>query len=138
MERGAIPCFKLIHYRFARNHRLLRAALSRCRAGFYVVGEGPPSTNGIGPDVGHYRRLFVSLRLARFEREAKVLAELNHPNIAHIYGVEERALVMELVEGETLRGPLPIDTALNYARQIADALEAAHEKGIVHRDLKPA
>jgi serine/threonine-protein kinase len=77
-------------------------------------------------------------RRIRFEREAKVLAALNHPNIAHIYGVEERALVMELVEGETLQGPLPIDTALNYARQIAEALEAAHDKGIVHRDLKPA
>jgi serine/threonine protein kinase len=77
-------------------------------------------------------------RLARFEREAKVLAALNHPNIAQIYGLEQRALVMELVEGETLKGPLPVETALNYARQIADALEAAHEKGITHRDLKPA
>ena len=77
-------------------------------------------------------------RLARFEREAKVLASLNHPNIAQIYGVEERALVMELVEGETLKGPLPIETALDYAKQIAEALEAAHEKGIIHRDLKPA
>jgi Tol biopolymer transport system component/predicted Ser/Thr protein kinase len=77
-------------------------------------------------------------RLARFEREAKVLASLNHPNIAQIYGVEERALVMELVEGENLKGPLPVETALKYAKQIADALEAAHEKGIVHRDLKPA
>src|SRR6202140_6015523 len=77
-------------------------------------------------------------RLARFEREAKVLASLNHPNIAQIYGLEQRALVMELVEGETLKGPLPIETTLNYARQIADALEAAHEKGITHRDLKPA
>ena len=76
--------------------------------------------------------------LARFEREAKVLASLNHPNIAAIYGVEERALVMELVAGETLRGPLPVETALDYARQIAEALEAAHEKGIIHRDLKPA
>src|SRR5271163_2958813 len=73
-------------------------------------------------------------RLARFEREAKVLASLNHPSIAQIYGVEERALVMELVEGENLKGPLPVETALQYARQIADALEAAHEKGIVHRD----
>jgi len=77
-------------------------------------------------------------RLARFEREAKVLASLNHPNIAQIYGIEDRALVMELVEGKTLQGPFPLETALNYAKQIADALEAAHEKGIVHRDLKPA
>ena len=77
-------------------------------------------------------------RMARFEREAQVLAALNHPNIAQIYGVEERALVMELVPGESLKGPLPLETALGYATQIADALEAAHEKGIVHRDLKPA
>src|SRR5499427_2694649 len=77
-------------------------------------------------------------RMTRFTREAQVLAALNHPNIAAIYGVEERTLVMELVEGETLHGPLPLETALDYARQIADALEAAHEKGIVHRDLKPA
>ena len=81
-------------------------------------------------------------RLARFGREAKVLASLNHYNIAQIYGIEEssgiRALVMELVPGKTLHGPLPMATALDYARQIADALEAAHEKGIIHRDLKPA
>src|ERR1700680_1396248 len=77
-------------------------------------------------------------RLARFEREAKVLAALNHTNIAQIYGLEQRALVMELVPGAALRGPLPLDTALNYARQIAEALEAAHDKGITHRDLKPA
>src|SRR5579864_5716051 len=77
-------------------------------------------------------------RMARFTREAQVLASLNHPNIAAIYGIEERALVMELVEGETLKGPLPLETAVNYAKQIADALEAAHEKGITHRDLKPA
>src|SRR5262245_57684193 len=73
-------------------------------------------------------------RMARFEREAQVLAALNHPNIAAIYGVEERAIIMELVEGNTLAGPLPIDEVLDYARQIAVALEAAHEKGIVHRD----
>src|SRR5216110_2413692 len=82
-------------------------------------------------------------RMARFTREAQVLASLNHPNIAAIYGVEEGALVMELVEGPTLadriaQGPIPIDEALPIARQIAEALEYAHEKGIVHRDLKPA
>jgi UDP:flavonoid glycosyltransferase YjiC (YdhE family)/predicted Ser/Thr protein kinase len=76
--------------------------------------------------------------LARFTREAQVLASLNHPNIAAIYGIEDRAIVMELVEGENLRGPLPLDTALNYARQITEAFEAAHEKGVIHRDLKPA
>jgi eukaryotic-like serine/threonine-protein kinase len=86
-------------------------------------------------------------RLARFQREAEVLASLNHPNIAAIHGLEESngtgALVMELVEGETLadriaQGPIPVDEALAIARQIAEALEAAHEQGIVHRDLKPA
>jgi Tol biopolymer transport system component len=81
-------------------------------------------------------------RLARFEREAKVLAALNHPNIAVIHGLVEtgdvRALVMELIPGEILKGPLPVETALRHARQVAEALEAAHEKGIVHRDLKPA
>src|ERR1700680_3435416 len=81
-------------------------------------------------------------RLVRFEREAKVLASLNHPNIGQIYGIEEsngvRALVMELVPGQTLKGPLPLETALHYAEQIADAVEAAHEKAITHRDLKPA
>lgn len=76
-------------------------------------------------------------RMARFEREAQVLAALNHPNIAQIYGVEGRALIMELVEGQTLTCPLPLNVALAYARQIAGALEYAHEKGIVHRDLKP-
>src|SRR5262245_44425889 len=85
-------------------------------------------------------------RLSRFRREAQVLASLNHPNIAQIYGLEEsgmaRCIVMELVEGETLqtriqRGPIPFDEALTIARQIIEALDAAHEKGIVHRDLKP-
>src|SRR5713101_5737338 len=82
-------------------------------------------------------------RLARFEREAKVLAALNHPNIAVIYGLEDRAIVMELVEGPTLAdrlkaGAIPLEESLKIATQIADALEAAHEKGVVHRDLKPA
>src|SRR4051794_13796133 len=86
-------------------------------------------------------------RMARFSREAQVLAALSHPNIAAIFGLEESggatALVMELVEGQTLAeriaaGTIPLDEALDIARQIADALEAAHEKGIIHRDLKPA
>ena len=86
-------------------------------------------------------------RLARFEREAKTLASLNHPHIAAIYGFEKssglHALVMELVEGEDLsqriaRGAIPLDEALPIAKQIAEALEAAHEQGIIHRDLKPA
>jgi len=85
-------------------------------------------------------------RLARFEREAQLLAQLNHPNVAHIYGMEasgeSHALVMELVEGPTLaerleQGPLPVDESLSTAKQIAEALEEAHAKGIVHRDLKP-
>src|SRR5450755_3320394 len=74
----------------------------------------------------------------RFEREAQAIAALNHPNICQLYDVGPNYLVMELVEGESPKGPLPVETALNYARQIADALEAAHEKGITHRDLKPA
>ena len=84
-------------------------------------------------------------RLSRFEREAQVLASLNHPHIAQVYGVIDApaALVMELVEGEDLsqrisRGAIPIRESLEIARQVADALAAAHEKGIVHRDLKPA
>jgi serine/threonine protein kinase len=77
-------------------------------------------------------------RMARFTREAQVLASLNHPNIGQIYGVEERALVMELVEGESPKGPLPFEDAWKIASQIASALEYAHERGIVHRDLKPA
>jgi Tol biopolymer transport system component len=77
-------------------------------------------------------------RMARFQREAEVLASLNHPNIATIHGVEDRALVMELVEGESPKGPMPFDEAWKMASQIAAALEYAHERGIMHRDLKPA
>ena len=86
-------------------------------------------------------------RLARFQREAEVLASLNHPNIAQIHGLEKSAgtiaLVMELVEGPTLadriaQGAIPVDEALPISKQIAEALEAAHEQGIIHRDLKPA
>src|ERR671915_1599068 len=86
-------------------------------------------------------------RLARFQREAEVLASLNHPHIAAVYGFEDapgvKALVMELVEGPTLadrvaQGPIPVDEAVAIARQIVEALEAAHERGIIHRDLKPA
>src|SRR5437868_2983032 len=86
-------------------------------------------------------------RVSRFQREAEVLASLNHPNIAAIYDLEEaegsRFLVLEFVEGETLaerigRGPIPVEEALDIARNICEALEVAHEKGITHRDLKPA
>jgi len=88
-----------------------------------------------------------SERMAGFEREACILAVLNHPNIASIYGLEEsggvRALVMELAEGPTLAdrilmGPIPLEDALPIAKQVAKALKYAHEKGIIHRDLKPA
>src|SRR6187401_536605 len=86
-------------------------------------------------------------RVGRFQREAQILAALNHPHIAAIYGLEEvggsRFLILELVEGDTLArrlktGPLPLAEALSIARQVADALQAAHDKSIIHRDLKPA
>src|SRR5882762_11702588 len=95
-----------------------------------------PDTFALDPD-----------RLARFQREAQVLASLNHPHIAAIYGFEDsgdtHALVLELVDGPTLadriaQGPIPLDEALAIAAQIAEALDAAHERGIIHRDLKPA
>src|SRR5258708_6557036 len=74
----------------------------------------------------------------RFEREARAVAALNHPNVCTLHDIGPNYLVMELVEGESPKGPLPLDEALRIAAQIAAALEAAHEKGIVHRDLKPA
>ncbi len=88
-----------------------------------------------------------SQRMARFQREAEVLASLDHPNIGQIYGIEEagqtKALVLQLIEGPTLadkivQGPIPIEDALKIALQMAEGLEAAHEKGVIHRDLKPA
>jgi len=129
--------------------------------GHYRVGE-PLGRGGMGEvyvadDLSLDRKVALKFlpdaftgdpeRMARFEREAKVLASLNHPNIAAIYGLEQaeakRFIVMELVEGETLaqrlsKGPLPLDEALGICRQIAEGLEAAHEKGVIHRDLKPA
>ena len=131
------------------------------RLGPYVI-EGPLGAGGMGEVYrGRDTRLgrvvalkvlparFASspVRLARLEREARLLAAVNHPHIATLYGFEESggtpALVMELVEGATLsarleQGPLPLEQGLELARQIAEALEAAHEKGILHRDLKPS
>jgi len=77
-------------------------------------------------------------RLGRFQREAEILASLNHPGIASIYGLSENSLVMELVEGETLPCPVPVETAIAYAKQMVEAIEYAHDRGVIHRDLKPA
>ena len=74
----------------------------------------------------------------RFEREAKVIASLNHPNICTLYDIGPNYLVMEFIEGDSPKGPLPLETVLSYARQMADAFDCAHEKAITHRDLKPA
>src|SRR5262245_32684556 len=143
------------------NRRLPMAMTVGTRLGLYEIG-GQLGAGGMGEvyrarDTRLQRDVAIKIlpetfagdpeRLARFEREAQVLAALNHPNIAQIYGIEEsgsvRALVIELVEGETLadriaRGAIPLDEALPLARQIATALEVAHDQGIVHRDLKPA
>ena len=128
------------------------------RLGIYDItaplGEGGMGQVWRGTDTTLGRQVAIKIlpdafaadpeRLARFEREAKTLASLNHPHIAAIYGFEKssgmHALVMELVEGEDLsqriaRGAIPIDEALPIAKQIAEALEAAHEQGIIHRDL---
>ena len=122
-----------------------------------LIGEGGMGQVWQGTDTQLNRQVALKIlpdafaadpdRLARFKREAQILASLNHPNIAAIYGIEEsegtRALVLELVEGPTLadrisKGPIPLDEALPIAKQIAEALEAAHEAGVIHRDLKPA
>ena len=122
-----------------------------------LIGEGGMGQVYLAADTKLNRQVALKIlpeafatdpdRLARFQREAQVLASLNHPGIAAIYGIEEqdgtRALVLELVEGPTLadrisKGPIPLDEALPIAKQIAEALEAAHEAGVIHRDLKPA
>jgi serine/threonine protein kinase len=131
------------------------------RLGHYRVGEqldgGGMGAVYLADDLSLDRKIALKLlpdaftgdpeRMARFEREAKLLASLNHPNIAAIYGLEQadekRFLVLELVEGETLaqrlsKGPLPVEESLGVCRQIAEGLEAAHEKRVIHRDLKPA
>ena len=150
----------MIH-RAVESRRPMSSSLSGHRLGVYEVGS-LIGAGGMG-EVYHARdtrlQRDVALkilpesvasdpeRLARFEREARTLASLNHPHIAQVHGLEEsgstRALVMEFVDGEDLaerlsRGPIPVDEAISIARQIADALEAAHEQAIVHRDLKPA
>jgi len=131
------------------------------RLGSYEIGA-PLGAGGMGEvyratDTNLKRQVAIKVlpqtvgadpeRLARFQREAEVLAALNHPNIAHIHGLEKSdgtlALVMELVEGPTLadriaKEAIPLDEVVPIAKQIAEALEAAHEQGIVHRDLKPA
>jgi serine/threonine-protein kinase len=108
---------------------------------------GPLGAGGMGQvyrarDVRIGREVAVKVSEERFtervEREARAAAALNHPNICTIHDVGPNYLVMELIEGEAPKGPLPLDTALHYARQLADALDAAHQKGVVHRDLKPA
>jgi hypothetical protein len=137
------------------------ALIPGCRLGVYDVtaqiGEGGMGQVFRATDTKLKRQVAIKIlptslaadhdRLARFQREAEVLASLNHTNIAAIHGLEESggitALVMELVEGDDLsqrieRGPIPLEEALPIAKQIAEALEAAHEQGIVHRDLKPA
>jgi predicted Ser/Thr protein kinase len=105
------------------------------------IGAGGMGEVYLGRDTRLGRQVAIKVSAQefseRFEREASAIAALNHPNICHLYDVGPNYLVMELVEGESPRGPLPLEEALRIAHQIADALEAAHEKGIVHRDLKP-
>ena len=141
--------------------RCVRPPLARHALGTYVI-EGLLGVGGMGEvyrarDTELGRQVAIKIlpgawladpdRRARLDKEARLLAALNHPHVAAIYGIAEadgvRGLVLELVEGATLaerlsRGPLPLTEALTVAMQIADALDATHEKGIVHRDLKPA
>ena len=162
---GAAPCWAVRQTGSAgRTARIILRTLaltSGTRLGVYEVtaqiGEGGMGQVYRATDTALGRQVAIKLlpdafasdteRLARFEREARTLASLNHPHIAAIYSVEKsagmHALVMELVEGHDLsqrlaRGALPLDEALPIAKQIAEALEAAHEQGIIHRDLKPA
>src|ERR1700736_3061027 len=106
-----------------------------------LIGKGGMGEvyRALDPRVGREVAIKVSAEefSERFEREARAIAALNHPNICQLYDVGPNYLVMELVEGVEPKGPLPLDEALRIVRQIADALEAAHEKNIVHRDLKP-
>src|ERR1700712_2268558 len=106
-----------------------------------MIGKGGMGEVYLGTDtrLGRSVAIKVSSREFndRFEREARAIAALNHPNICTLYDVGPNYLVMEYVEGEMLSGPIPLEKALEYARQIGSALEAAHEKGITHRDLKP-
>ncbi len=139
----------------------VQSSLAGQEIGFYkilsLLGRGGMGEVYLAQDTNLHRKVALKFlteqftqddeRLARFRREARLLASLNHPSIAAIHGLEEsggvRFLVLELVEGETLsqrrsRGPLPVDEALDVSRQIAEGLEAAHESGVIHRDLKPA
>src|SRR5215470_16367882 len=119
--------------------------VARDRLGPYEIVE-PLGTGGMGEvykarDTRLGRDVAIKVSAERFgdrfEQEARAVAALNHPHICQLYDVGVNYLVMELVEGETLAGPLPFEAAVDYGHQIAEAIEAAHDKGIIHRDLKP-
>src|SRR6185369_790052 len=130
-QTAMMPPFEIAHYRII-------AKLGEGGMGAVYRATDTKLNRGVAIKVLPPAFAEDTARTQRFEREAQVLASLNHPNIAAIYGIEQGAIVMELVEGADLAGPLPVDTAIAYARQIVAGLEAAHEKGIIHRDLKPA